>query len=616
MQRILSRIIALASIAGAASVAGADFTKDGTLQFDGSSTSVDTVRFRVNGAGPIEIDLLSDEQAGDVNGDGEIAYLDAAFVIYTEPEDGSPGVVVALSDDAGGMYPAYAGVDGSTNQNDPYMRYGGLPTGDYVLYIGAGPMLPEEALTGSQAGNATRTIGGLPHTHADYRISGRGPVTLRAERAPVSPTCIWDNGEFDGLGFQASESGSAIGESRAADDFTIKQGTVARIDTISVQMLMSGDDFNATLQLYHDCNGCPADLVECGFFQHPTVRILDNQPQPGFTAVELTFDTSERLETDEYGNESFVPGLWLHGGKSYWLSPVGSGELYDRAFWMTTGDGDTAGATAKFQSGEYKIDAWLPVDELNLGCADFAFNVEGSSCCVICDNGLPDLEGADPLLDTTAPGARLVDNFVVNGCETREICFLKTWIITNCDPLRMKAQLYSDDCDSPSGLVGEEVLASKSVQISAPESIDVGGVQLTAYRVEFHDLGWAVEPGGNYWVSLHHQGTGSFSERSYTAFATDCREPGCDIKLSQAQSLRRVSRVLEWHPLSDVIGMPRDLAFKLAVTPLDSDTPGGSDGTDLANSCASDINNDGRVSAIDLTMFLEMWFNGCDDERP
>ncbi len=451
-------------------------------------------------------------------------------------------------------------------------------------------------------------------------------VFVNTEREPPGEEgekCIWDNGRGTGLNGQTSEVDTAIEDSRAADDFILKDGYVYRIDCIYVDMIVRGELRDVTLQLYEDCNGCPSDLLACGFFTQYEI-VEETELSETDTLVRYKFITAERTEIDEYGEFEIKPGLWLHGGH-YWLSPVGQGDgtQYQQYFWSVAETGDAIGSIPKAQSGDFKIDGWTPVDTLNLDCANFAFDLEGDCCCVLCDNGKPDFSpsGFDLAFDTTQPFSYNADNFVVPNCEEpTEVCFVKGYILTNCDPERTKLKIYGDECDDPSSQVRGFRFVDKVIQRTETGAVTVNvqdgpfqrTLELTGYEVQWHDLRWSLDAGQNYWLSIYLQGTGSVSERAFWTFNQDCVDPSCLIKLSEGQ-WNGVQTNGDWESVSEFTdGSPRDFAFKIAIrepSPEFENT-----GTDPGvGTCAADYNNDGEVMVTDLLDFLSIWFNGCDE---
>ncbi len=447
---------------------------------------------------------------------------------------------------------------------------------------------------------ATRERGNVMNAKIAAMVAACGLCSLVAGQE-----CTWDNGEWDGVDGQTSERDTAVEDSRTADDFCLKDGYVYEICSITVQMLTSAnaEDRDVELTLYHDCDGCPAEQVDCGFFIDPEISVLQAGVRDGLDLIEVTFNTKSRIIIDEYGEETEQDALWLKGG-CYWVSPVGIGDgtEYDRYFWGTAGE-DLLAAKAKSQAGPFKVHGWERVDELNVDCRNFAFDIEANKCCIVRDNGAAD-ETSEGAHDTTGVDCRNADNFAISPCvDSTDLCFFSAYIYTNCDCDRTKLEIHADDCGEVGERVGDYFLASKCVQLSGFGSSDGGvdfeGQELALYRVEFHNPGLSLEGGANYWASLHVQGTGSFNERGFWAYNYLCENAECDIHLSSGQ-WQCPQDGQYWFEESG-----RDHAFCIATTEASPDA--------AASGCAADYNGDGRASVADLLTFLDVWFEGCEN---
>ncbi len=445
-------------------------------------------------------------------------------------------------------------------------------------------------------------------------------LALSASGALAGPgmfaQCLVNQMPWDGVDGQTSEIGTAIEESRTADDFCLKAGYVHEITSIEVLFLTDSTEPDATLQLYHDCNGCPGDLVDCGFFETPDAILVDENVQGERDLYKFVFNTSARTVVDEYGEEVDYPGLWLKGG-CYWLSPVGIGDgtEYDRYFWATSGE-TLIGSIPKTQAGPFKIDGWEQISDLNVDCRNMAYRLNGSSCCLQLDHGQPslDIEGA---VNTTGVGCRNADDIslpracldersVLTGNLDHELCFVSAYIFTNCECERTKLEVHLDECGEVGRLLGQQYEASKCVKLSgfgaADGGVDFDGHELALYRVEFHNIGYPLSSGENYWLSIHTQGSGSFNERGFVAFNENALNPSCTIRHNDGMTICPASEQLLWE------GTGRDYAICAAVTPLDSN-----DGPVGANGCAADYNGDGEATVTDLLTFLDVWFEGCEN---
>lgn len=191
---------------------------DGTGDRIGSS--VDHWSFTVNTAGIITIDTLSweghsdfDEEPEigeahdentDVNGDGEIAFIDS--YIYLFHDDGllDSDDFIAENDDSDDTFD-----DGSISFLDAYLSIN-LDAGNYILAIGAYDLDQEDAI------NGFNTETGYPVTvdefgdfleidHGDYQITFSGDVTVSAVPVPAA-AWLFGSGLIGLFGFRKSKS--------------------------------------------------------------------------------------------------------------------------------------------------------------------------------------------------------------------------------------------------------------------------------------------------------------------------------------------------------------------------------------------------------------------------
>jgi hypothetical protein len=159
-------------------------TPFGTWAFLGTTTTtVGQIPFTVHKSGYVEIDLLSvelrdaDMANEDVNGDGEIAYIDPYIFVFKD--DGS---LVAENDDSSGTQ----GVgDGSISGRDSFWA-GYLEAGDYVLSVGDYELSQNDAATEINY-NSFGPFGGgdsVVTDHGDYQVTFTGDITLPSEVVP------------------------------------------------------------------------------------------------------------------------------------------------------------------------------------------------------------------------------------------------------------------------------------------------------------------------------------------------------------------------------------------------------------------------------------------------
>jgi len=191
--------VCAAVLAGAAA-AYADLVVDGTIHWlggappgtvhSGSSqtiSTVDYVYFSLARPGPVEIDVLSlestdlpsaDFRVVDVNGDGEIAFIDATIFLFRW--DGHLDAEDYLLSVADNNQSGHGAADGSIHRYDPFCRVD-LPAGAYAVAIGEFWLRLHGALTGvnpSSLGPTTAIEGDYwyVHDHGDYRLTIRGDV--------------------------------------------------------------------------------------------------------------------------------------------------------------------------------------------------------------------------------------------------------------------------------------------------------------------------------------------------------------------------------------------------------------------------------------------------------
>jgi hypothetical protein len=160
-------------------------TPFGTWAFLGSTTTtVGQIPFKVNASGYVEIDLLSvelrDADMGnqDINGDGEIAYIDP--YIYVFKDDGS---LVAENDDAWGTQGV---ADGSISGRDSFWS-GYLEAGNYVLSVGDYELSQNDAATETNY-NSFGPFGSgdsVVTDHGDYQVTFTGDITILSEEIPT-----------------------------------------------------------------------------------------------------------------------------------------------------------------------------------------------------------------------------------------------------------------------------------------------------------------------------------------------------------------------------------------------------------------------------------------------
>ena len=153
-----------------------------------TGSTVDHLRFTVGTDGIVKIDILSWESdpvtdaPTDVNGDGEIAFLDTYLYLFRDDGSLDSSDYIAHNDDSDGTY-----ADGSIWRTDSYLELN-LTAGNYLLAIGAYDLGMDEAIQRENrdvfypircdiAGpdcTSTASASG----HGDYRVSFSSNVSL------------------------------------------------------------------------------------------------------------------------------------------------------------------------------------------------------------------------------------------------------------------------------------------------------------------------------------------------------------------------------------------------------------------------------------------------------
>ncbi|MBL0921599.1 MAG: DVUA0089 family protein [Phycisphaerales bacterium] len=152
----------------------------GGPDFDGAST-VDRWTVTVDAAGVYFFNALSWEldwstnTAVDVNGDGEIAFIDTYLRLFRDDGDLTPDDQVGKNDDR--FFHAPADADGSIYGYDSYLSLF-LAPGDYILAVGAYHMSIPDVMLGLDVDNNFYPVTWsddlqefLPSDHGDYRVT-------------------------------------------------------------------------------------------------------------------------------------------------------------------------------------------------------------------------------------------------------------------------------------------------------------------------------------------------------------------------------------------------------------------------------------------------------------
>ena len=167
-------ITALIVLGLVATAQGAPIVVDGTINaLSCNSTTVDYWHFTVTTPGTVTIDVLSMEigQNGhvyDVNGDGEIAFIDPMIRLFADDGHLDTGDLITTNDDSTQTYG-----DGSVHYYDSYLSRS-LGLGDYVLAISSYYLSAAEAVSGVNCGSSPYTTCWAHNDHGDYQITFDG----------------------------------------------------------------------------------------------------------------------------------------------------------------------------------------------------------------------------------------------------------------------------------------------------------------------------------------------------------------------------------------------------------------------------------------------------------
>jgi len=440
---------------------------------------------------------------------------------------------------------------------------------------------------------------------------GGGTLDCNMNVVPDTCECFWDNGEppLDGTaanGQLSHQGGGAPLGSKAADDFYLRPGEVHRINGFTGYLLTDSlaQIRRARVEFYNDCDGAPAGEPIATFSAGEVVSVTPSRD--GFDLVTFFFDLCEE-------------GLWLEGGRTYWVSFYGvtDNQMTDLSFWAideASGPRALAGTPPRKSEGvatgvwgEFDYGPWDPVEECCVGCVNLAFKLRGESCKVLWDNGRPDLgpgKGGSPSGANRARVSRTADNFITTTCEPARICLIQAWIWTNCNPVHGFIELYDNDCKLP---FGSPVFSAPSTRaIATGESALIDGSVYQGYLLELDMPDWSLLPGRNYWLAAGAHNTGNFNSRAF--FANSRRACGVTCLESQiTPGARRDTSPIPtpWELTS------RDYAFRIAVQqpPVLLPTVGG--GLPTEPMCLADADASGQIEVADIFAFLSAWFAGC-----
>jgi VCBS repeat-containing protein len=439
---------------------------------------------------------------------------------------------------------------------------------------------------------------------------------------PDECQCFWDNGAAPANPALANGQLSHLGGgspwgAMAADDFYLCQDEFHKLNSFSGQMITNSIFPKAKVLLFDDCNGKPGrQLYKFTNFRITNTRNLSD----GYKLVTYSFDLCSEH-------------IWLPGGV-YWIALVGltDGQGTDLSYWAAVGDqpdsskllGSVPAKVLGIQQSpgwtEYAFGKWEDTNECCVGCVNLAYKLTGVSCPVVWDNGGPALSGA--WTDTVSglsynyaggspsgangPFAAITaDNFVVKPCEDLDVCYIETYIWTDCLPVQGFIELRSNDCRTPSKLPLTQFVANADSVESLGVTTYIEGRQYKLYRLIFDSLNWTLNQGTTYWLASGARQTGSFTERSFFAYSADCRRV-CDIRISPGQKIDFTPSPQEW------TNAYRDFAFRIAAkVPQPLNASANVVATPVITGCIGDIDQDGDSDVSDLFLFLDAWFAGC-----
>ncbi len=159
-----------------------------------TTTTVDHIPFTVHTEGIITMDVMSYEvdwgagYAIDLNGDGEIAYIDSYIHLFHDDGDLTADDHIVENDD---FWPPDL-YDESVDSQDSFLQYI-LPIGDYLLAIGCYDLSVEDAVSGINdegyspvtAAEDVQYPDEYIHDHGDYQLTFIGDLTVTPEPATL-----------------------------------------------------------------------------------------------------------------------------------------------------------------------------------------------------------------------------------------------------------------------------------------------------------------------------------------------------------------------------------------------------------------------------------------------
>lgn len=486
-----------------------------------------------------------------------------------------------------------------------------------------GPFAPGETLitltvtdSGGLSDTCTATVTVLaedcqPNGIPDSCEVAGGELDCNMNVIPDTCECFWDNGEppLDGTaanGQLSHEGGGAPLGAKAAEDFYLRPGEVHRINGFTGYLLTDSHAQirRARVEFYNDCNGKPEGDPIAVFDESEIVNVTPSLN--GFDLVTFFFDLCDE-------------GLWLEGGRTYWVSFYGvtDNQMTDLSFWAideASGPHALAGTPPRKAEGlptgtwgEFDYGDWEPVEDCCVGCVNLAFKLRGESCKVLWDNGRPDLgqgKGGSPSGANRSRVNRTADNFVTATCQDEAVCLIQAWIWTNCDPVHGFIELYENDCKLPYG--SPVYSAAPTRVIATGETVRINGATYQGYCLELEMPGWTLLQGRNYWLAAGAHSTGNFNTSAFFAHsARPCTDPCRDPKITPGAIRETSPTPSSWAFTS------RDYAFRIAIRQAPVMQPSTDPGTPSGPACLADSDGSGLVEVTDIFTFLSAWFAGC-----
>ncbi len=408
--------------------------------------------------------------------------------------------------------------------------------------------------------------------------------------------CSWDNGDYDSAGGQLALQefdGTVLGE--VADDFFLRPGTLNRIDNIFALMLTDSDAPDAIATLYRDCNGKPGDVI-ASF--------------PSTSAVDTGIDKDE-LDLYEIG---FVTGnCRLEGGQLYWIGfrgvrTDGGSEEYQLA---TAGSSVVQAVQGQYLLPDQGAVDWTPIDTTNLGKTDFAFAICADECDVLYDGGEADYIIEYPVeINQALANYRSSDDISLPPCAEWEIDVIRACVLTNCELTTVEVELWDQD---PETCMPGMPLMTASATKREPLGVSVSTTEVVpmvvdAISIDFGELGWVVEGGKTYWVSIVAEGTGALRDRTFVCASFDCNKGAeCQTKAGPAKFFK--PSVGLWEGFGSFLGdeVDRELAIIVCGRRVEEEPP---DDPIAAIDCPCDWNEDGNFNDQDWFDFASDYFQG------